>query len=277
MCPEFMPGCCNLFYLIPCDPIPAKITEAIVLAYKTMMANSFLPKEEIKNLKQHLNQLTGMKQALPSDLQNLESEKLRGLIETTEDQIHAIKSQLAQSQGSQLSQHYESLHVLNGEMMTLESAYTESVIGTTSGCFPAGTYVITADGGYKKIEEIRPGDVLMSYDIGNDSLKIRPVKDVYLFDNNHYFVINKKIRVTGGERFLTSEGWKKVKYLQKGDFILNAAGMEKITSVILVRKAVQVYNLHVAEAHNFFVSPDKSATYLVHNSGGGGGGGGGGK
>lgn len=259
------------------DPIPAKITEAIVLAYKTMMANSFLPKEEIKNLKQHLNQLTGMKQALPSDLQNLESEKLRGLIETTEDQIHAIKSQLAQSQGSQLSQHYESLHVLNGEMMTLESAYTESVIGTTSGCFPAGTYVITADGGYKKIEEIRPGDVLMSYDIGNDSLKIRPVKDVYLFDNNHYFVINKKIRVTGGERFLTSEGWKKVKYLQKGDFILNAAGMEKITSVILVRKAVQVYNLHVAEAHNFFVSPDKNATYLVHNSGGGGGGGGGGK
>jgi len=39
----------------------------------------------------------------------------------------------------------------------------------------------------------------------------------------------------------------------------------------LVHGPVKVYNLHVANSHNFFVSPDETATYLVHNTGGGGG------
>jgi hypothetical protein len=254
------------------DPIPANITKAILLAYKTMLANNFLPKEEIKNLEEHMKQLIGMKQALPSDLENLESDKIRELIKTTKDKIHTIKSQIAQPQESQLSQHYESLHVLNEDMVQLESAYTESVIGTTSGCFPAGTLVITGDGGFKRIEDVTPGDILMTYDIGKDLLKTSPVEEVYLFDNNHYYMINKKLKVTAGERFLTPEGWKKVKYLQKGDHIFNGRKVEEITSFTLVHGIVKVYNLHVANSHNFFVSPDETATYLVHNTAGGGGG-----
>ncbi len=253
------------------DPTPANITKAIVLAYKTMLANSFLPKEEIKNLKEHLKHLIGMIQALPSNLESLEVDEIRGLIETTKDQIHAIKSQIAQPHRSQLSQYYESLHALNNDMILLQSAYSELVIGTTSGCFPAGTLVRIGYGGFKRIEDVTPGDVLLTYDIGNDLLKTSPVTEVYLFDNNHYYVINKKLKVTGGERFLTPEGWKKVKYLQKGDYILNARRMEEVTYLTLVHGPVKVYNLHVANSHNFFVSPDETATYLVHNTGGGGG------
>ena len=256
------------------DPTPAKITKAIVLAYKSMLANTFLPKEETKNLEEHLKLLIGIKQALPSNLEDVESDQIRQLIKTTKDQIHTIKSQIAQPHGSQLSQHYESLHVLNSNLVHLESAYTESVIGTTSGCFPAGTYVVTKNGDFKRIEDVVPGDILTTYDIGKDVLKTSPVNEVYLFDNNHYYIINKTLKVTGGERFLTPEGWKRAKYLQKGDHILNGRKMEKVTSLSLVHGPVKVYNLHVAHSHNFFVSPDKIATFLVHNSGGGGGGGG---
>jgi hypothetical protein len=256
------------------DPTPANITKAIVLAYKTMLANSFLPKEEIKNLEEHLKQLIGMKQALPSNLEGLEVDKIRELIKTTKEQIHAIKSQISQPHGSQLSQYYESLHVLNNNMTLLESAYTESVIGTTSACFPAGTLVRMGDGDFKRIEDVTPGDVLMTYDIGNDLLKTSPVMEVYLLDNNHYYIINKNLKVTAGERFLTPDGWKKVKYLQKGDHILNGRKMEEVTSLTLVHGPVKVYNLHVANSHNFFVSPNETATYLVHNTAGGGGGGG---
>jgi hypothetical protein len=256
------------------NPIPANITKALVLAYKTMLANSFLPKEEIRNLEKHLKNLIGMMQALPSDLESRDSDEIRGLMETTKDQIHAIKSQIDQTHRSQLIQCYESLHVLNEDMVHLESAYTESVIGTTSGCFPAGTLVRIGDGGFKRIEDVTQGDVLMTYDIGNDLLKTRPVMEVYEFYNNHYFIINKKLKVTAGERFLTPEGWKRVKYLQKGDHILDGRKNEEVTSLNLVRGLVKVYNLHVADSHNFFVSPDETATYLVHNSGGGGGGGG---
>jgi len=252
-------------------PIAANITKAIVLAYKTILANSFLPKEEIKNLKEHLKHLIGMAKALPSNLKLLEVDDLRKLIESTKDQIHSIKSQIDQTHGSQLSQCYESLHALNSDMIVLESAYSELVIGTTSGCFPAETLVKTGDGGFKRIEDITPGDVLITYDIGNDVLKTGRVAEVYLFDNNHYFVINKKMKVTGGERFLTPEGWKKVKYLQKGDSIMNAGRMEEVASLTQVRGPVKVYNLHVADAHNFLVSPDGRATYIVHNTGGGGG------
>ncbi len=255
------------------DPTPANITKAILLAYKTMLANSFLPKEEIRNLEKHLKNLTRMTKTLPSDLESLEVDKLRELIETTKHQIHTIKSQIAQPHGSQLSQCYESLHVLNEDMVHLESAYTESVIGTTSACFPAGTLVKMGDGGFKRIEDVMPGDVLMTYDIGNDLLKTGDVMEVYLFDNNHYYVINNKLKVTAGERFLTPEGWKKVKYLQTGDYILNARRMVEVTSLTLVHRPVKVYNLHVADSHNFFVSPDETAAYLVHNTGGGGGGG----
>jgi hypothetical protein len=199
-------------------------------------------------------------------------DKIRELMETTKNQIHAIKSQIAQPHRSQLSQYYESLHALNNDMILLESAYSELVIGTTSGCFPAGTLVRIGDGGFKRIENVRPGDVLMTYDIGSDLFTTSPVKEVYLFDNNHYYVVNNKLKVTAGERFLTPEGWKRAQYLKTGDYILSARRMKEVTSVTLVHEPVKVYNLHVANSHNFYVAPDKTVTYLVHNSGGGGGG-----
>ena len=257
------------------DPTPDNITKAIVLAYKTMIANSLLPKEERNKLKEDLKHLTGMIQSLPLP-PNLESpeavDKIRELMETTKNQIHAIKSQIAQPHGSQLNQNYESLHTLNNDMTLLESAYSELVIGTTSGCFPAGTLVQKGDGGFKRIENVRPGDVLMTYDIGSDLFTTSPVKEVYLFDNNHYYVVNNKLKVTAGERFLTPEGWKRAQYLKTGDYILSARRMKEVTSVTLVHEPVKVYNLHVANSHNFYVAPDKTVTYLVHNSGGGGGG-----
>jgi hypothetical protein len=242
-----------------------------------MLENTFLPGEEIENLKQHLKQLVGMMQALPSDFESLETDEIRELIETTKDHIHTIKSQIAQPHGSQLSQNYESLHVLNNDLISLDSAFTGALTGTGKlACFPAGTFVKLGDGGFKRIEEVMPGDILMTYDIGNEILKTSPVKEVYLSDNNHHYVISKKMRVTGGERFLTPQGWKRVKYLKKADLIMNSKRMEEVTSVTLVRGSVHVYNLNVAHSNNFFVSPDKTTAYLVHNSSGGNGGGDGG-
>lgn len=145
---------------------------------------------------------------------------------------------------------------------------------SAGSCFTADMWVLTEDGA-KTIGQIKVGDRVLSVDADGQQVPADVLKT--LADrNHHYYLINGSIRVTGLHRFFTDAGWKKAKELAKGDRIQTTEGIfaEIATIEWMPSKNLDVYNLTIAENHNFFISPDGKNGYLVHNTGGGGGGGG---
>jgi hypothetical protein len=147
---------------------------------------------------------------------------------------------------------------------------------SNKSCFPEETKVLLASNEYKPISAVKVGDSVLTYDIGKDAITSSPVKHIFISDNNHYYLLNGKIRATAYERFLTGKGWKKIRDLSVGDNIFNGNSYEPVTSIEMKEIDQTVYNLNIESSHNFFVSVDGEEPLLVHNSGGGGGGGGGG-
>lgn len=108
---------------------------------------------------------------------------------------------------------------------------------------------------------------------GNGEVKLSTVILIYQGDNNHSYLIKGKIKVMQYHRFLTPEGWKRARDLQVGDKIktLQKGVFEEITAKERIATDIKVYNLQVADSHNFFISPDGKSAYLVHNSSDSGG------
>ncbi len=152
----------------------------------------------------------------------------------------------------------------------------DKALSQSVGCFPADAIVLMEDGSTRRITDLRPGDMVMTYDIGYDTVDSRPVIEIYAFDSDHLYTINNHLMTTGGERLLTNSGWKEVNRLRVGEFVLMDQDMVEIININYKAVKLKVYNLHVADTHNFYVSTKDSGNYLVHNSCGGGGGGGGG-
>jgi len=143
---------------------------------------------------------------------------------------------------------------------------------STNSCFPAETFIQTNKGKLKPINQIKVGDMVMTFDIGTQTNIPRRVLDTYKDNNNHYYLINHAIKATAYERFLTTNGWEKVIHLKKGDRIQTDQGMEIIDSLIIKNGELEVFNLQVEASHTFYVVGFGDKLYLVHNSGGGGGG-----
>ena len=166
---------------------------------------------------------------------------------------------------------------IDKEIVTTQGQIDYETQQVNKSCFPEETQVLLANNEYKPISAIKVGDSVLTYDIGKDAITSSPVKQIFISDNNHYYMINGKIQATAYERLLTSKGWKKIRDLEIGETVFNGNFYEPVTSVDLKEVDLTVYNLNIESSHNFFVSLDGESPLLVHNSGGGGGGGGGGK
>ena len=140
----------------------------------------------------------------------------------------------------------------------------------TKACFPAETRLLTGDGRLETIQQIKIGDMVMTFDIGAQVNTPKPVLNTFKNSNNHYYLINHAVKATAFERFLTPAGWKQVLLLKKGDQIFTRKGLETIDSLIVKKEPLEVYNLQVADSHTFYVVGEDEMAYLVHNSSGGG-------
>ena len=147
----------------------------------------------------------------------------------------------------------------------------QSVLSQSTGCFPPNARVKMEDGTFKAFKDIIPGDRVLTYDIGYDRAVGRPVVERYRVEANHLYTINGDLRTTGGERLLTPTGWKRVRDLVKGDAVHVDGRMVEIVSIDFQRLDTPLYNLQVADTHNFYVVAANGRRYLVHNTGGGGG------
>lgn len=166
----------------------------------------------------------------------------------------------------------ELIEQLKNQLTRLERE-RQTFTSQAGGCFLPDTLVTMADGSMKAFERIQPGDQVLTYDVGYQSLVKKPVVDVYTVEGNHLYTINGEISTTGTERFLSDTGWKRVQDLEEGDQVHVDGRMIKIVTIDYHRSHNKLYNMQVDDSHSFYVVTDSGTRYLVHNCGGGGGGG----
>ncbi|MFI5241147.1 MAG: Hint domain-containing protein, partial [Microgenomates group bacterium] len=135
-----------------------------------------------------------------------------------------------------------------------------------SSCFLGGTQVLMANGTSKNIEDIKPGDIVLSYDLQNGRTTWQVVvqllthKDV----DGGYLVINDDLKVTGNHRMWSpSESeWVTADSLKVGDTLLDQSGKNvTVNSIEAVEGTNTVYNLTLpGPTHTYFADG-----VLVHN------------
>lgn len=136
------------------------------------------------------------------------------------------------------------------------------------GCFVAGTLVLT-DAGYKKIEEIKKGDIVWAYNDTTGTYAKKKVKNVfeYVRDTIYNIQIGKDtIRATSDHPFFIGGRWLSVDQLNVGDSVVTYEGRKLvITAIEKIKQRTKVYNFEVEDYHTYYVSEQK---ILVHNASG---------
>ncbi len=138
--------------------------------------------------------------------------------------------------------------------------------GTGCGCFIKGTKVIMADGKTREIQNIRPGESILSYNLIRKKHDKSRVDELQIHNNypGGYFIINNSLRVTDNHHFWVNNNlWQRADTLKRGDFLINSKGR-----TILIQKIEHVegnntvYNLHTSNhVHNYFAED-----ILAHNA-----------
>ena len=171
------------------------------------------------------------------------------------------------------------------EMECLCDTSSPTTTSTTTSCFLAGTPVSMSDGTEKPIEEVKVGDVVLSYDLNtNKKVNVKvlelesPVREDYYIIK---FEVGSKLEVTNEHpiyiRNNIYHGWGSiipkitlddagmiVNKINIGDEVLKLDGKwVRITNIIHIKERVQTYNLKKVSKTNTFFAGD----VLVHNKG----------
>ena len=151
--------------------------------------------------------------------------------------------------------------------------------GGRGGCFIAGTLITTING-YKNIEDIQIGDIVLSYNEQKQKNEYSTVLDtmIHIVYDNIYtlYINNEQLNVTGIHRFLikrnNQQQWIQASELKANDLVLFADGSWHIIEKIDIKVELKaVYNFEVDCNHNYYVGYNQ---ILAHNKGRGGRGGG---
>lgn len=149
--------------------------------------------------------------------------------------------------------------------------------GNNGGCsiasFPAGTPVLMADGGYVDIEQIRPGDVVLSYNFESDVWEPRDVLNQWsLVDHEPAATLTlpdaSQAIATADHRFWveTTQEWTEIQDVTIGDEFLTPDGIVELADVTLADVGTWVvWELTVEHNHNFAISTG-TTDVLVHNA-----------
>ena len=142
----------------------------------------------------------------------------------------------------------------------------------TRTCFVAGTLVVTGDG-FRPIEKIRAGDVVLSWNEKSGELGYNKVAQTFLRSTERIYQITFAdgtfLETTWNHPFyIKGRGWVQAKDLRDGDLSVTAGSIRgdsrelRITSVIVDEREERVYNFEVSRDHTYFVG---FAGVLVHN------------
>ena len=141
---------------------------------------------------------------------------------------------------------------------------------TGSACFVAGTQVLLADGSSKAIEDVVVGDEVVAADPETGETYAKPVVDTYVHADVETFVVETSagsVTSTAEHPFyVEGKGWIPVRSLEPGDLLVDPDGVAaKVVAVVPTGETATVYNLHVADLHNYHVAVGEQ-WIRVHNS-----------
>jgi RHS repeat-associated protein len=143
----------------------------------------------------------------------------------------------------------------------------EKKIVKACGCFLSGTLVMT-DKGFKKIEEVRVGDLVWTYNDTTHSYAKKKVVRVFVHERDTVYILHiggETIQTTSDHPFFVAGRWIKAQDLHAGDSVLTYEGNKiEITALEIVAKHTKVHNFEVADYHTYYVSGKR---VLVHNNG----------
>ena len=136
------------------------------------------------------------------------------------------------------------------------------------GCFTKDTQVTMADGTKKNIQDIVPGDsILTKQSASEGELVSAQVSDIHSSRVEGYLIINDgALRVTGNHILFVNNTWKRADALRVGDILLSKDGKDiTVRSLEWHSEPGEVFNIEVKEKHSYFAN-----NIYVHNGKGGG-------
>jgi hypothetical protein len=165
---------------------------------------------------------------------------------------------------------------VNGRTEIIGDAYekngaagVEDICRNGNGCFTAETPVSTASG-LVRIEEIKPGDRVYSFNSQNGDVSVNRVLNVTEIPANELIHVtlsdNETINATPEHPFYVPvKGWTSAVNLRAGDVLYTLNGEYVIVEQVqheILEKPVWVYNFTVADDHTYFVGENAVG---VHN------------
>jgi hypothetical protein len=130
---------------------------------------------------------------------------------------------------------------------SVTNAATNAATGVTNYAtvcsFVGDTMVYLADGSSIPIQDLQPGQVFMSYDLGTHTLYPNIVEKVLTFTVHGEWIVNG-VGTDAVEVFYTRNGWMQPDQIHIGDQIFNGltGTWDTITSLLFANKTVTVYD-----------------------------------
>lgn len=178
------------------------------------------------------------------------------------------------------------------EVASFESGKSEVVAGLPGGsggpggggdppgggtCFAAITPVLMADGTFKEIQYLRPGDLVLATD---DVDTTRPRVPARVAQVDVYYQREVLVLKAGGEYIATTpehpfyvanaDVWLPAALLKHGDLLTHADGqLSMVDEVGATWGKMNVYNVQLEGPHTYFVGKSAILTHNVSGSGGG--------
>lgn len=144
---------------------------------------------------------------------------------------------------------------------------TMDIVTLFSSCFDGDTPVAT-ETGFRRIDEIRAGDRVWSYNVETGERALKEVKEVFVRENDELLHIETSRGVvdatTNHPFYVVGKGWVAAGDLAVGDSIQAISGDAGVVTGLRLEKLDQpipVYNLEVEDFHSYFVG----SGVLVHN------------
>lgn len=148
---------------------------------------------------------------------------------------------------------------------------------STSHSFPAGTPVLLADGSRRPIEDVSPGDLVMSTDPVRDLRGAQRVTRQIVTSTDKDFTRLElttedgpaTVTVTDNHPFWsrTASRWKNASQLRAGEKLAGVGTSPEVTATADLKGTRPTYDLTVEYIHTYYVFAGQTPV-LVHNSGG---------
>ena len=156
----------------------------------------------------------------------------------------------------------ESKYLIKRELRLVTQGSAEKYIG----CFVAGTMIWGVDSSLA-IEHIRPGDSVFAFSESEQRIVKRVVSTSYSRNVIQLTVVEfgaEKIFTTAEHPFYVNKVWIEAGKLKVGDLLVTGKGNKfPVTAIRVIDTAVKVFNITVAEDHDYYVGGSK---VLVHNN-----------